>query len=239
MSLNTALKLLNTKRLLPQRLITTHLGACQAPASLRHQQQRFSSSENKRVIPITQMNPFVSLKNGAWSLMIKAYFQQDFDMEDFVETCPYAIEQLIYNMKNNEFHEMDDLMDHHKKVKLQRQWKKLDPLHKRHISRLTANEIHFVLPKILMRMPDKREGAEELPAFLNVKMIMMMEINWDIYKDHLDDLPKNPNFKQPSLFKLVDGTPFLLYPVMFERQITRGQSDDWVVENLGVWPALK
>lgn len=219
----------------PQRIGTSCSGCVK-----RNYTSDNNQKTTKKLRPVTLVSPFMAMKNFLWGVMVRGYFQPSFQLKEFMEACPHAMAQLINVLQDNDKDALDDLMTLECKQTLLRKWNLLDSEQTEQVKAMTAENFTFIAPKILMRMNDK-DSEDKIPAFLNITMLMVVNIHAPSWKDYLPVGYEEKKvgfrmFEPPYVTKLLDNRCFVSFFTTFEREITKGTEENWKILNLGSWP---
>jgi len=199
-----------------------------------------SKNKDQEMRPVFLPNPFVSLKNYLWGLMVRGYFQQEFDLKEFIAACPHAMTHVNSLLVEEDFDSLNSVMLNQCKQSIIKEWSSLSSDQKESVENTRVKDITFLNPEIRMRMPEKEDGEAEIPAHLNIKMEAVVNLFSPAWKDYLpnnfDEMPLGFVTRSPMLAKINSERCFISFTVAFEREVTRGKDDDWKITELGTWP---
>jgi len=209
-----------------------------------HHQTRSTGTDSKNqeqeMRPVFLPNPFLSLKNFLWGLMVRGYFKQEFDLKEFIAACPHAMGHVNSLLVEEDFDSLDNVMLSECKQSIIKQWSSLTTGQKESVEDTRVKDITFLNPEIRMRMPDKEDSEAEIPAHLNIKMEAVVNLLSSAWKDYLpnnfDEMPLGFISRSPMLAKISSERIFVAFTVAFEREVTKGKDDDWKITELGTWP---
>jgi len=199
-----------------------------------------NNNEEKKIIKFIVSDPISTIRNYIWGHLIRGYFKQDFHLKDFLEACPYAITQVVDILKSKQLDELDDVSSAECKRSLVNSWNKIDILQKRSLENLKVSDFSFIKPQIRMRMPKREDEDAEIPAFLNIKMLMIIGVDCLPWNEYLNNGSNNAQnkfiFSQSNIIRISSSRCILIFPAVFEREVTRYKEDTWKIEDLGSWP---
>lgn len=210
--------------------------------SCRFMSQKTPEDELMKSIASWQIpNPYTSLHNWIFGVMVRGYYRQSFVLNDFLTACPYALLAVIERLTNREFEGITELMSQSCADKTVENWNKLDPAQQRIISNLNADDFFFKHPKIRMRMPEKKSGDVEVPSFLNIRMMLMYKVDHTMWREYFPkdiDLGDVSNkvlgeFKNPVKDALL---MICAQTFEFEREVTKGVEGFWEIKDMGSFP---
>jgi len=229
---------------LPLRKSTCSLLQRRAPASVscRFMSQRTPEDDVMKSIASWQIpNPYVSLQNWIFGMMVRGYYQQNFNLKEFLDACPHVLLSVVELLNNRNFEKVYDLMSQRCADKTIENWNKLNPAQQRTISNLSPDELFFKHPKIRMRMPESKSNDGEITSFLNIRMMLMYRVDRRLWSEYF---PKDIDLGDVSnklLGEYQDSVKHVFLMICaqtfeLEREVTKGTDGFWEIKDMGTFP---
>nr|XP_026692441.1 uncharacterized protein LOC100186044 [Ciona intestinalis] len=192
-------------------------------------QRTYSAKPKVMTIP----SPITSVRNWAFGNMVRGYFNQEFNLKEFVAACPAVMTAIIDHLNNGDYEVLNNLMIKECCDETKSGWEVLSEEDKVKFSSSQEEEFHFFNPVLRMRMEQTGEDVPQLVAHLNIQLSM-------IYMAKLRDLAevaqqKSKDTVQVNVRNLVTGGT--VKKVEFEREVTREVDGSWMVLSLDQWPS--
>lgn len=176
---------------------------------------------SEKVKFLSRPRPIIAFNNWVYGNLVRGYFEKGFFLEDFCNSCPIVVEQIISCLKNSETEVLKDAINPACLENIISNWNLLSNKDQNTLTQLSVKDIKYCYPTIRMRLPGKIDPSSEIQAFLNIHIQIYYFAN-----EKLEVNFSNISFNLPVFHNFV-----------FEWEITKGvENTSWILESCGSFP---
>nr|CAB3262971.1 uncharacterized protein LOC100186044 [Phallusia mammillata] len=176
--------------------------------------------------------PWINFQNMLFGVLIRGYFQQQFNLKEFMQFSPYALLSILEKLETKKFEELSELVENDCQKSILQNWESLSTTDKMELQKCEATDFYCFQPTLAMKIDVKQES--ELQAFLaiNIKMTRL--------KHFMDNVQKTAEQVVNSKINVYIANDKLKVPTVyyfsFVREMTKGVDGAWKMVECKDWP---